>query len=216
MIKAKKLAFVYALCFMFYVLLALPAVAQEDTGGLVREKVREQVENIIRKPRAAVGELTEITDTTLEIKNRNGNLEMAATSEGTSYVRVAGGRRAEIKFEDLALGDFTVAMGHRNGNEVLEAQRVITYDNSPLVKKGAVYGVVQGNTSGEITIRHPQTGEVASVLTTSNTQITKKGESGFDEVEASEIEVGDRLIAAGAPDKTGAIEAGRIHVIPAQ
>lgn len=199
---------------LFFALAVAPVVAQEDTGGLVREKVREQVENIIRKPRAAVGELTEITDTTLEIKNRNGNLEMAATSEDTSYVRVAGGRRAEIKFEDLVLGDFTVAMGHRNGNGVLEAQRVITYDNSPLVKKGAVYGVVQGNTSGEITIRHPQTGEVASVIATKDTTVTKKGESVFDEIEASEIEVGDRLIAAGELNKTGSIEAGRIHVIP--
>lgn len=207
---------------LFFALAVAPVVAQEDASGLVREKVREKVENLLRKPRAVVGELTEITDTTLEIRTRGGNLEMAATNENTSYVRVVRGRRTEIKFEDLVLGDFTVAMGYRNGNEVLEAERVITYAESPLAEKRAVYGVVQDNTSGDITIRHPQTEEVASVLATSNTQITKKGGSGFDEInefvfikiEVSEIEIGNRIIAAGEPNKTGSIEAGRIHLLP--
>lgn len=212
---------IFALYFLLSVLLATPVVSQEATEGSsvrdeIRERVREKVENLLKKPRAVVGELAEISDSTLEVRARSGNLEMAATGKETTYLRVAKGKRTEIKFADLVLGDFIIAMGFRNGNDVLEAGRVITYDASPLQARRAVFGVVQGNERGTITIQHPKTGEVWTVETTRNTRVTTKDDQGFEEIEVKEVQIGDRIVAAGTPDKDeeNTLSAGRIHIIP--
>lgn len=196
---------------------ATPETSQEND---VRNRVREKIENLLKKPRAVIGTLSEISDSTLEIKDRKGDLRMAATGDETVFVRVAKGKRSEIEFKDLVLGDFIIAMGFKNGNDVLEAKRVITFDKSPITKRHAAYGVVQSNEEGTLTIKHPKTNEVWTVETSKGTTVTKKVEGKMQEVDVDEIEVGARVVAAGTPESPPAggeentIEAGRIHVIP--
>lgn len=214
-----KFIYLFAFCILTFAFLTAPVAAQEEATPAtqtIREKVREKIENIVHKPRAVVGTLTEITDSTLQIQTRSGQLQMAATGEETTYVRTTRGRRTEVEFEDLVLGDFIIAMGFRNGNEVLETRRVITYDSSPLTERRAVFGVVQGNENGTLTLQHPKTAEVWTVETSRDTKITRKGEDGFEEIDVDEVQVGDRIIAAGVPDEKeeNTLLAGRIHVIP--
>lgn len=207
--------------FVYLFIGLLPARAQEATPGAadsIRERVREKVESIIRQPRALVGTLTEITDSTLQIKTKAGEIALASTDEETSFVRLVRGRRSQVSFEDLVLGDFTVVMGFRNGNDVLEARRIITYDTSPLVERRAVFGVVQGNEAGTLTLQLPKTAEVWTVETDRDTTITKKGVDGFEEIDVDEVQVGDKLVAAGIPDEDeeNTLLAGRIHIIAQQ
>lgn len=215
-IRIKISLVVSVLLLMFAI---LPSYAQEATSSpsirdAVREKVREKIEEIIKKPRAVVGTLTEITDSTLEIKTLKDELAQVATHEETTYVRIARGRRMEVDFEDLVLGDFIIAMGFRNGNDVLEAERIVTYDTSPIVRRRAVYGEVQQNMEGQLTIKHPQTEEVFIVEATRNTTITKKTNGEMEEISINDIEAGDRVVAAGTPGEAEKIEAGRIHILP--
>lgn len=207
----------YTLIFAF---LPAPVLAQEDaTPGAadsIRERVREKVETILKQPRALVGTLVEITDSTLQIQTRNEEIAFASTSQQSSFLRVVGARRNEIEFDELVLGDFIVAMGFRNGNDVLEAQRVITYDRTPITARRAVFGVVQGNVRGTLTLQHPKTAEVWTVETSRDTEITRKGPEGFQEIDIDEVQVGDRLIAAGVLDEEveNTLTAGRIHILP--
>lgn len=190
--------------------------ATKSATDEVRERVRKKIENLVKKPRAVVGTLAEITDSTLEITVKGGKQAMVATSKETSYVRVSKGKRAEIKFEELVIGDFVVAMGYRNGNNVLEARRVIAYDKSPLSARRVVYGIVESNEKGVLTIKHPKTGNSWKIKTTSKTKVTRKKDGGFEEIKPAEVEVGSRIVAAGTPDEkdAGLLVARRIHIIP--
>lgn len=190
--------------------------ATKSATDEVREKVRQKIENLVKKPRAVVGTLSEVTDSTLQVTNKAGKEDMVATTKDTQYVRVAGSKRTNIKFEDLVIGDFIVAMGYRNGNNILEARRVIAYDKSPLIQRRAVYGVVGENQKGVLTIKHPKTGASWKVKTTSKTKVTKKGDKGFEDIKVADIQNSNRITAAGLPSEKeqNVLTASRIHVIP--
>lgn len=190
--------------------------ATKSATDEVRDKVRQKIENLVRKPRAAVGTLQEVTDSTLQLTTKPGKTEMVATGKATSYVRTTGGKKTEIKFDELVIGDFIVAMGYRNGNNILEARRVIAYDKSPLTARKSVYGIVQLNEKGVLTLKHPKTGDTWKAKTTSKTKVTKKGDKGFEDIKATDIQNGDRITAAGVPSEKeqNTLTTGRIHVIP--
>lgn len=200
-----------------------PVSAQEATPATqssvkdeVREKVREKVEGLAHTPRALVGTLADISDSTLQIKTMAGETEQAAISDDTKFVRVVKGKSTEIKFADLVLKDFIVVMGFKNGNNILAAGRVITYDKNPITTRRAVYGVIDKIEKSTITLKHPKTGETWTVETSSKTKITKKGDKGFEDIKIKDLKAGDRIVAAGLPDEKEAntLSAGRIHVIP--
>lgn len=193
-----------------------PETATKSATDEVRERVRQKIENLVKKPRAVVGILSEVTDSTLQITNRAGKEDMVATTKDTQYVRTAGGKRTNIKFEDLVIGDFIVAMGYRNGNNILEARRVIAYDKSPIAQRRAVYGIVKENTKGALTIEHPKTKEVWTITTDKKTVITKKTDGKIQEVDIKDVQAGDRVTAAGIldPKKDKTLVTRRIHVIP--
>ncbi len=190
--------------------------ATKSATDEVRDKVRQKIEDLVRKPRAAVGTLSEVTDSTLNLAAKSGKSEMVATEKTTSYVRMVDGKKTEIKFDELVIGDFIVAMGYRNGNNVLEAKRVIAYDKSPLTARKSVYGVVQSNEKGVLTLQHPKTQEVWKLKTNSKTKATKKGDRGFEDIKVADIQNGNRVTAAGVPSEKeqNTLTAGRIHVIP--
>lgn len=203
-----------------FLLLAAPTAAQQESTSsvrdLVREKVKEKLENLTRKPTATVGILEQITDSTLEIKTKENKALLASTTKDTLYFRISAGKKKEIKFDELILGEFVVAMGFRNGNEVLEAKRVVTHDKSPIVNKHSVYGVVKATDKSTLTVEHPKTRETWTVKTSSKTTVTAKVDSKMQEVGFDAIKIGDRVTAVGILDSKAqnTLEAKRVHVIP--
>ncbi|MAG59597.1 hypothetical protein CMO96_02290 [Candidatus Woesebacteria bacterium] len=214
----------FSLTFAFCLLTFNFAVsAQEATGPAetpitdsVRDKVRKTIENLVRKPKAVVGNLTDISDSTLQIESKDAKTFMVATTEDTVYLRITNDKRSEIEFEDLVLLDFVIAMGHRNGNDVLEAVRVVTYDKSPISVGSAIYGTVQEVGKTTLTVKHPKKNTTWTVKLAKKATITAKGEEGIDEIDLSDIEDGDSIIAAGSLDKDDEtiLSARKIHVIP--
>lgn len=220
----------YVFCFLFSVFLSPSALAiQEATPSVkaatdsaadkstvqsVRDKVRQTIENLVRKPKAVVGNLTQVTDSTIAIKNKNGKSAMVATTVDTSYFKVVNDKKTEIKFQDLAIGDFTVALGYKNGNDILDAKRVITFDKEPVSNRQAVYGTVQTNAKGVLTIKNPQTGETWTIQTTSKTKITTIDGGAMKDIKITDINEGDRVVAAGVLDdkKDKTLKADRVHV----
>ncbi len=212
---------------IYYLLFTIaPALAQDSTTSAtpsatgasdsVRDKVRKTIESLTRKPRAVVGTLSDIADTTLQMKTRNNEAVMVSVTKDTSYGRVSLGKRTEIKFSELVLGDFTIAMGTRNGNGVLEAARIITYDKNPLKVRRALYGTVTQNKNGALTASLLKSGETWTIKTSSKTKVTAKVEGKMQEVKVNSIEASARIVALGAPDEkqTNTLVASRVHVIP--
>ena len=105
----------------------------------IREKVREKIESIKNNPKAYIGTVTDKTKDTLQLKIPSGEIRLISVdSEKTAFVKT-GKTNTSVKFDDLAIGDFVIAMGFLenitdNGdkisNLVLNTQRVII--TSPL------------------------------------------------------------------------------------
>lgn len=199
-----------------------PTLAQEgneSTEGAqsvreaIRKRVEEKLEQLSKSPRAVVGELKEVTDTTLNITTKNGEV-LAATNEDTKYFRVTKGKQAAVKFEDLVLNNFIVVMGYVNGNNVLDARRVISYDTSPLVEKKAVYGVVRTNMTGSLGVQ-TSTG-IVTVQTDNDTNVTRKVKDGeLEEIDVEEVNLGDKILATATPNsrKPGTVIADKVRIL---
>lgn len=194
-----------------------PETPTTSTGSAtedIRQKVREKIENIAKKPRAVVGLLAEIADSTVMVTNGNKE-EMVATNANTTYVRIVNGKRTDVKFEDLVLRDFVVAMGYRNGNNVLDTTRIIAYDKNPTTTRHAVYGVVKSNTKGTLTLENSKESKNWTIKTTSKTAVTEKTDKGTEDAEVSGISVNYKVIAIGTitQDNGQTFSAVKIHII---
>ncbi|TSC89400.1 MAG: Uncharacterized protein G01um10145_557 [Microgenomates group bacterium Gr01-1014_5] len=219
-IKVSLVSFSLILASLFLI----PTVSAQDESSpsgtdAVRDKVRKTIENLIKKPKAVIGTLDSVTDSTLKIKTSSaiktddGKFVLVATNKDTKYIKTIKGKQAEVKFVDLAIGDFIAALGYKNGDDILGAQRVLAFDETPFLQKQVVYGKVETNKKGVLTIKHLKTAEVWTVETSVKTEIVKRLDG---KIEAKEIEEGDRIVAVGTlnakKDKT--LVATLVQVIP--
>lgn len=84
----------------------------------VREKVQAKLENTLKKGVFYMGVITDIADNTVQLKSDSNGIQQIMVSEETTYV----------SDEDMAIGDFMVAMGFKNGNGVLDTKRILITD----------------------------------------------------------------------------------------
>jgi hypothetical protein len=95
----------------------------------IRQKVAEDVANTLNRPKAYIGTVTDITDSTIQIKTTESQIEQISVSaDKTSVVNSTGTTSKTVKITDIAIGDFIVAMGYVDGNSVLAAQRILITD----------------------------------------------------------------------------------------
>lgn len=101
-----------------------PVAAASTASDSIREKVQQKVDEALKKPKAFIGTITDISENTLQIKTDTGEIKQSSVSSDTVFVKIDKTTK-EIKFSDVAIGDFIVAMGLKNGDAVLEAKRII-------------------------------------------------------------------------------------------
>lgn len=207
--KAYFLAPIFVFCFVFSV---FPTYAQEDATAsvrdIVREKVKEKLDSLLaKKPTATIGTLTQITDHSFEVRATLDNkTQLVAAKDDTKYFQTIKGKKKEAKFEDLTLGEFVLAMGFKNSSGVLEAQRIIGYDQNPLTfDKQSLLGDVASLDRTALTVKNPKDQQLKTVKITSNTNFTKGS--------FSDIEVGNRIVVVGTVDNKGSFTALQVHVV---
>lgn len=206
--------------FLFANLLSPISILAQDeesteSSQSVRDKVRQTIESLAKKPKATTGTLDQITDTTLQIKNTSGKINLVATKSDTAYIRYVAGKRTDTKFADLTLGDFTVAMGYKNGNDILEAERVISYDKNPITGRSAIFGIVESVDKTVLNIKHPFKADTWKVEIAKTTAATAKVDGKQEEIDTDDIKQGDKLIVVADPNekKQGFFVASLIHVV---
>jgi hypothetical protein len=95
----------------------------------INQKVAQKVAEAKSKPKAYFGTVTDIIDSTIQIKTTDAQIEQVAIGEaGIVVVNTKGTNNKALKLTDIAIGDFIVAMGYINGNQVLHAQRILVTD----------------------------------------------------------------------------------------
>jgi hypothetical protein len=118
-------------------------------GETVEEKVQEKLEEVQKQALAFIGTVTDIAEKTLQINKfafngegqEKGEIQLISLDENTSYIKQTK-KTETIKLEDVAIGDFIVAMGHVNGNSVLEAIRILVINTPEPSHRTAILGQV--------------------------------------------------------------------------
>lgn len=91
-----------------------------ESADTIREKVQQKLNQTLHKPTAYIGTITDITDSTIQTKSDENGIEQISISDDTSYG----------SDEELAIGDFILAMGYLGNNKVLDAKRIISAERT--------------------------------------------------------------------------------------
>lgn len=161
------------------------------------ESVKDKLENAANPATAYLGVVTDISEDTIQIKDEEGEIRQVAINETVTFINNTGKTAKEVAFKDLAIGDFIIAMGTRNGNGVLHAKRIlISLAPTPSQTKALS----------------------AEVVKFSKTEFTVKADNQELEVETGRlklpnIKVGNQLILVGT-EKEGVFSARSLHILP--
>lgn len=193
----------------------------KDVRDWAKEKAREMIEEAKKgRKKAFVGKISEIANTNLVIDTHLGE-KQAKTDEET---KIIGLGKKEIEFEDLEIGSFVIAMGYLEETGVLNARRIVISKRPKVPARLVAFGKVTDKSPEEevLTVKHPSKGTIWTVEVRGTTKITKKievlpagGQEKVEKIKFDQIELGDRLVAIGVPDKEeNFLIAKLIHIIP--
>lgn len=176
---------------------ATPSANEQDA---IRNKVKAKIESVRANPKAYIGSVTDKVENSLQIKDTKGEIELISVDPDAQFIKI-GKTQTNIKFTDVAIGDFIIAMGIVNANPttadtqnkgVLTAKRVLVTSSIDTPTRKIYYGQVISNSKKILTLKPVSDNEVSLPFPK-----TWKGP------EISEINNGDQVIAVSAPDSTG-------------
>lgn len=168
----------------------------------IREKVQEKVEQAKRSPKFVMGSVTDKLTSTIEIKNLEGEIkQISLIPENTVFIKIAK-TRSEVKFSDLAIGDFIVVMGFQNGNGVVDGRRILITEvfkpSGRIVLLGSVFSLKRS----EFTFKSITT--QAEFLLKNNKDLTIYSQVGeeIDKINFTNLEEGQQVAVFGTKDGT--------------
>ncbi len=178
----------------------------KDIRDALKEKVKEKVEEKIEEVKTRAnkkgffGELKEIAENILTVEALSGE-RLAKVDEDTEIVLFDKGKKETIKFEDLALGNFAIVMGYATQNGTVEAKRIVVTKKAPeSTRREALFGIIQSIDKTSIILKNPND-ETHQIKTDKKTEIEKKTNDKFEDIEVDNLSKGDTIIVAGQPSK---------------
>jgi len=177
------------------------------SSSAIRAKVEEKVKLAMSKPKTYLGTVTDITDSTIQIKSLSGEIkQITAKAEDVTVVKTDKTNK-EVKLTDIGIGDFIVAMGYRNGNQVLTAQRILITEPITEPRSKAVYGVVSTVSKKSVTVAG------AEVTPNKSTFIASLSSTKIAKMFLSDIEEASFVIYVTAED-SGKTSVRSIFILP--
>lgn len=185
---------VYSGLFKKNTLAASPAPSAATGDAAIRQKVEEKVAEAINHPKAFLGTVTDITDSTIQIKSIEGDIrQISATSDSVTVIDNRDDTNKEVKLTDIAIGDFLVAMGYKGSNNVLIAQRILITDAVKTPRINVVNGKVTDKSAGTLTVT-PIKGEASTITPNYLTDIETIKDGKEIAITTSKIAEGDTII----------------------
>lgn len=161
----------------------------------IRQKVAQKVADALNRPKAYIGVITDITDSTVQIKTMESEIkQISVASDTISVVNAKGATSKQVKLTDLAIGDFIVAMGYINSNSVLSAQRILVVNPITEPTYGSTFGQVVAVTKKSITVREVKSQKEAEVAPTSKTSIISFSKDKIAKISLTGIKENERVI----------------------
>lgn len=190
------------------------AFEEESEAETLEEKIQEKLDSASHRAVAYIGTVTDISEETIQIKDRDGEILQVAINSEVDFVNSTTTTTKAVEFEDVAIGDFIIAMGYINGQEVLDAQRIVITTAPSETKKEAVLADVVKRDNQDFVVRNRQSNEEIIIETDRQTVFSTFDEEGqFAKSSLSQVEEGSLLILVGTiSDNT--LSARSIHLLP--
>jgi hypothetical protein len=137
-----------------------PAATPANEGDAIRNKVKEKIEAVRANPKAFIGTVTDKTENSLQIKNTEGDIQFISVEGDVQIVKTTK-NQVTIKFNDIAIGDFIVAMGiinatptssEKENKGVLLAKRILVTNPLKDPDRKVYFGQVTSNDKKILTI----------------------------------------------------------------
>ena len=193
--SVQKVLVVYSSVFQLNTI--APSAPQGSATGdtAIMEKVAEKVAAALDRPKAYLGVVTDITNTTIEIKSPESQIEQIAIgASGIAVVNTKGTTSKIVKLTDIAIGDFIVAMGYVNGDSVLKAQRILITDPLENTSLSLSIGKVTKTTVRSLTVADAINGEETIVTPGKNTLIAAFADGKTTSIKIAAIKADDIVI----------------------
>ena len=201
----KRLLIAYSTEFAKQVEASIPSPTQteEETAteaNEVREKVQEKVNEAMRVPKFVMGSVTDKLAGTIELRDLEGEIRQVSLSPDEAvFVKIAK-TRTEVKFADLAIGDFIVAMGFSNGNGVLEGKRILITTEFETSGREAILGTVLDPKKAEFTLKTVNDADELLIKNSEELTIFSQLGDEEEEIDFADLEEDQQVIALGVKD----------------
>lgn len=192
----------------------IPVYVFSDDGKNVQTSVlvvySSEVESV-EGTTAVMGTVTDITNTTLQIRQSSGEVSQIALTNDTSYASTIQTNR-DVQFSDVAIGDFVAALGTVDSSDVLHASRIII-GNPPNEEDTVVaYGTIKTLSSKEFVVSGDSE-EWSIDATGGKAKVTTFDENGeVKTARLAQAEEGSRIIIIGKMEDDE-LQASRIHLL---
>jgi hypothetical protein len=180
-----------------------------DTAS-VDKAVAEKLAEAEKPPKAYIGTVTDIADSTIQIKTTDSQIQQIATNKySISVVNTTGTSTKTVKVADIAIGDFIVAMGYIDGNEVLDARRILISDEATPSQINVSLFKVQASGKKSLTLSPVAGGESSTVVPDKNSDLISYKDGKSKSISLSDFTVSDLVIVvsdiSGSPAITRTI-----------
>ncbi|OGM56527.1 hypothetical protein A3E46_00035 [Candidatus Woesebacteria bacterium RIFCSPHIGHO2_12_FULL_46_16] len=173
--------------------------SQESTDTAtdsVRGRVEQKVKEALSSPKAFLGTVTDISEGTLQIKTAEGEIKQLSIASDISVIKT-GKTNKEVKLTDVAIGDFIIAMGFKNGNGVLDTKRILISSPLPEVTRRAVFAKVFKNNKKDILTQMVKTDEDQKIVPAKDALIFLSSQEKNTKIKFADLKENDLILGSG-------------------
>lgn len=139
-----------------------------------------------------IGVVTDVTNSIIQIKNEAGDIEQIKGTTDANYIDTRNNATKQISSTDVAIGDYLIAMGVKDGNNILDSSRILVTDSLKDTTREAFFGIVTDDTGiNKFVAKDIKTNQIITVTPASGVTVTG-GETSFGKISNDE-----KIIAAG-------------------
>jgi len=172
--------------------------ATDDANNTVAQKLAQSA----NPPKAYIGTVTDIADSTIQIKSTDSQIQQIETGTfDITVVNTKGTSNKTVKLTDIAIGDFIIAMGYVDKNDVLNTQRILIADSTAKTNIGVSMHNVDAVTKKTLTLSPTNGDEPQTITPDKNTSIESYSDGKIRSIKITDISKSDRMITVS--DITG-------------
>jgi hypothetical protein len=185
-----------------------PATGSADLNATapaaIQQKVAQDVANVVSQPKAYIGTVTDVTDSSIEIKTMASDIgQISIDPTSTTVINSTGTSPKTVKTTDIAIGDFIVAMGYVGNDSVLSAQRILVTDAVTAPKISVTEAKVASATKKALTVNKVADNSQDTVQPDKNTDIEAMINGQSTSAKFASIGANDTIIYVVTTDATG-------------